>query len=189
MAKKDENLKYETSKKDNSAILGTLVGPCADIINPTRNGRNYSEELWEKTFNSEIVKEYFENGGIPGELGHPETRSETDIEKIAINMKEPPVKNKQGLLEGRWDILDTPNGRILKTLVDYGYKIGISSRGTGEVYSDDNTGDEYVDEDTYDLQAFDVVLLPAVKAARLTPVYESLGNKKQVLQTSIKRVT
>jgi len=188
MAKKDEKLTYVASEKNNSAILGTLVGPCADIINPTRNGRGYSEELWQKVFNSDVVKEHFENGGIFGELGHPADRSETDMEKIAICMKEAPKKNNKGLLMGKWDILNTPNGRILKTFVDYGYKIGISSRGTGDVFADDN-GNEQVDSDTYDFQAFDVVLLPAVKAARLTPVVESVGKKtfKQALNEALEQ--
>lgn len=188
MAKKDEKLTYVAPDKNNSAILGTLVGPCADIINPTRNGRGYSEDLWQKVFNSDVVKEHFENGGIFGELGHPADRSETDMEKIAICMKEAPKKGNNGLLMGKWDILDTPNGRILKTLVDYGYKIGISSRGTGDVFADDN-GNEQVDSDTYDFQAFDVVLLPAVKAARLTPVVESVGKKtfKQALNEAFEQ--
>lgn len=180
---KKEEFTYEAPQpvKAKKGVLGTLVGPCADIINPTRNGRKYDEGVWEKAFNNEIVKEYFEAGGIFGELGHPADRSETDPEKIAICMPEPPVKNDKGLLVGRWDILDTPNGRILKTLVDYGYKIGISSRGNGEVY-EDLDGQEHVDEDTYDFQAFDAVLLPAVKAARLDLVKESLDTKKTLKQ-------
>lgn len=181
MGVKKEELEYVKASNSNSAVLGTLVGPCADIINCTRNGRKYSEKLWEKVFQDEIVKEYFEAGGIFGELGHPVGRDETDMEKIAICMKNPPVKGKNGLLEGRWDILDTPNGRILKTLVDYGYKMGISSRGTGDVYEDID-GQETVDEDTYNFQGFDAVLLPAVKAARLTAVHESLDGRKPLRQ-------
>lgn len=188
---KKEDLTFTPSENNNPAILGTLSGPCADIVNPTRNGRKYDETLWEKVFNSEIVKEYFEAGGIFGELGHPADRTETDMEKIAICMKEPPVKGKNGLLEGKWDILNTPNGRILKTLIDYGYKIGISSRGSGDVY-EGMDGIEHVDEDTYDFQAFDAVLLPAVKAARLHSVTESLNNRKsfrQALSEALKTST
>ena len=96
-------------------------------------------------------------------------------------MPKPPYKNKDGLLMGEWDILDTPCGRILKTLVDYGYKIGISSRGSGDVY-EDMDGNECVDADTYDFQGFDAVILPAVKAARLTPVTEELSKKKTLQQ-------
>ena len=42
---KMEDFKYKKATKANSAILGTLEGPCADIINGTRNGRKYSDEL------------------------------------------------------------------------------------------------------------------------------------------------
>ena len=45
-------------EKQRRGILGRLYGPCADIINVTRNGRRYGDELWEKVFNeNEIVKE------------------------------------------------------------------------------------------------------------------------------------
>lgn len=100
METRKEDLAF-TSSKNNPAILGTLTGPCADIIHPTRNERLYSDKLWENVFNNEIVKEYFEAGGVFGELGHPADRSETDMEKIAICMPEPPTKDKNGLLMGR----------------------------------------------------------------------------------------
>ena len=175
--KKNEDLTFIPAEENNPAILGKLQGPCADFIHPTRNGRKYSKDLWKKVFNDEIVKETFANGGVMGELGHPEDRSEIDMEKVAIIMPEPPKENDKGELIATFDILNTPNGRILKTLVDYGYKIGISSRGTGDVYSDGD-GTEVVDEDTYDFVCFDAVVLPAVKSARLSPVTEALKKDK-----------
>lgn len=154
-------------------ILGELYGPCADFINPTRNGRKYSNQLWEKVFSDPIVKESFANGGIFGEAMHPADRTELDVEKIAICMPEPPKKNDKGQLMAKFHILNTPCGRILKTLCDYGYKIGISSRGTGDTFINSN-GEEEVDPDTYQFQCFDAVICPSVKAARLTLVNESL---------------
>ena len=189
MNDRKENLTYDAKPKK-KGVLGTLEGICADCINGTRNGRKYSDKLWKKAFNDPVVQEHFKCGGIFGCLGHPpEDISEPDLfEKIAICMPEPPVEGNDGKLRGRWDILDTPNGRILKCLCDYGYKIGISSRGSGETYTEYD-GTESVDPDTYDFQAFDAVLLPAVKAARLSLVTESLDqNKKsfkQALQESI----
>ena len=177
--KKNEALKLDDTVKQNErgqVILGRLEGPCADFLNPTRNGRMYDETLWEKVFSNPIVNEYFESGGIPGELDHPTDRLETCSEKIAIMMPEKPTKDKNGNLIAKFDILDTPNGRIAYTLAKYGYKLGISSRGGGDIYEDAN-GQEHVNEDTYDFQGFDLVLLPAVKAARLKMV-ESLQNGK-----------
>lgn len=178
-----EQLKYDssvTSDKHGKAILGVLEGPCADFVNATRNGRLYSQELWEKVFDNPLIKEQFECGGILGELDHPEGRDEIDTSKVAICMPEAPHKNSKGQLVARFDILDTPNGRIAKTLCDYGYKFGISSRGTGDV-TEDLAGNEVVDPDTYDFKCFDLVLLPSVKAARMK-VVESLNTKKSLKQ-------
>jgi hypothetical protein len=62
-------------------ILGQLVGPCADFINPTRNGRGYGEELWEKVFDNPIVNEKIDNKCFFGELGHPAEREE-DVRRV-----------------------------------------------------------------------------------------------------------
>ena len=182
-----EELKYDSSAKvssKGSAILGRLTGPCADTINPTRNGRKYSDELWEKVFKDPLVKEQFSNGGIFGEMNHPADRDEVDLTQVCVCMPEPPKKHNKGELIASWDILDTPNGRILKTLCDYGYKLGISSRGSGEVQTDFD-GNESVDPDSYQLNAWDIVLIPAVKSARLDYVTESVNNKKTLKQALV----
>jgi hypothetical protein len=62
-----------------------------------------------------------EKGGIPGELDHPEDRTEIDSSKIAIIMPEAPKKNDKGQLVAYFDILDTPNGRIAYQLAKYGF--------------------------------------------------------------------
>nr|DAH43767.1 MAG TPA: Prohead core protein serine protease [Caudoviricetes sp.] len=175
--------------KKGEAILGVLEGPCADVINPTRNDRQYDEELWDRVFKDDIINEYFSCGGILGELDHPSDRTETDTSKVAICMPEKPKRGKDGKLYARFDILDTPNGRIAYTLAKYGYKLGVSSRGDGDVYEAFD-GKEHVDPKTYSLKAFDLVLLPAVKAARLT-LKESVGNKtfKQALKESLDSAT
>lgn len=187
---RNEDFTYQKLKPEEmkaKGILGRLVGPCADFINPTRNGRKYSEELWERVFEDPIMKERIESGVCFGELGHPVDREETDMEKIAVCLREVPKKNKEGQLVAVFDILDTPNGRILKTLCDYGSKIGVSSRGTGDLIGDE------VDPETYDCQGWDVVLIPAVKAARMEYVTESLDPKntklKQALCESLNNAT
>jgi len=128
----NEEFEYQRlspEEQKSRGILGRLVGIAADFINPTRNGRKYSEKLWENVFNDPIMKEKIANRCCFGELGHPADRTETDMEKIAICLAEQPVKGKDGKLRAVFDILDTPNGRILKSLCDYGCNIGISSRG------------------------------------------------------------
>ncbi len=164
-------------EQEKRGILGRLVGIIADFKNPTRNGRKYSEELWDKTFSNPIMIEKIENRCLFGELGHPVDRTEIDMEKIAICMAEVPKKGSDGKLYGVFDILATPNGRILKTMCDYGCKIGVSSRGCGDTV-EDYDGTESVEPDSYDCECWDAVLLPAVKSARPKYVTESLTNEK-----------
>lgn len=176
MAKQNEELTLNDKVKfDNKggSILGVLEGPVADCIHSTRNGRHYSEKLWENVFNNPLVQEQFKNGGIVGELDHPVDRDDICTEKVAVIMPEPPVK-KDGQYYGKFNILDTPCGRIVHTLAKAGFRFGVSSRGTGDV-------DEYTDEvdpSTYEFTCFDVVLLPAVESARMKLVTEGLETNK-----------
>ena len=176
MAKQNEELTLNDKVKfDNKggSILGILEGPVADCIHSTRNGRHYSEKLWENVFNNPLVQEQFKNGGIVGELDHPVDRDDICTEKVAVIMPEPPVK-KDGQYYGKFNILDTPCGRIVHTLAKAGFRFGVSSRGTGDV-------DEYTDEvdpSTYEFTCFDVVLLPAVESARMKLVTEGLETNK-----------
>jgi hypothetical protein len=175
--KKNETFQYQKLTPEEMAkkgILGRLIGPCADFINPTRNGRNYTEELWENVFKDSLIQEKIKNGVCFGELGHPTDRTETDMTKIAVSLREAPKKNDKGQLIAYFDILDTPNGRILKTLCDYGSTIGISS-----------SGNEVVDPSTYEFECWDVVLIPAVETARLQYVTESLDSGKKTLKTAL----
>ena len=184
-----QELKFKTldkEYKDSHGVLGRLWGPVASFAAPTRNGRHYSQDLWEKLFNSDLIKERFQNGGIFGELCHPDYE-DVNMEKIAIVMPEPPVKDNKGDLIAYVDIVDTPCGRIAYQLAKYGYKFGISSRGTGDIIEDYN-GNEEVDPDTYQLNAFDLVEIPAVESARLSFV-ESLDTNKKYGKTLKQRLT
>lgn len=179
-------LKFKDLSEEEKAkrgILGTLYGPIASIVKSTRNGRKYPDEVWEKVFSNSITQEMLSNGGIPGELDHPTDRTETCSEKIAIMMPEAPKKDKAGHLVARFDIIDTPNGRVAYALARYGFKFGISSRGTGDTF-EDYDGGETVDADTYDFQAFDLVLLPACEDARLK-LAESFDTRKKNLSKAL----
>lgn len=175
---KKDLLKYDGSinKSDKGeVILGRLTGPVAEFIAPTRNDRMYDESTWDAVFKKPLVKEMFESGGLLGELNHPEDRLETDLSKVCVCMPSPPEKADDGSLVASFDILDTPNGRIVATLAKYGYKLGVSSRADGDVYEGWD-GKDHVNPDTFDLKGFDIVLIPAVKKARLS-LEESLRSK------------
>ena len=168
-------------EKERRHILGRWYGPIATCNESTRNGRRYNKELWERALNDELFHEKIANKCLFLELGHPADREETDMSKVCACIPEMP-KIINGDLCACVDILDTPNGRILKTLCDYGFIPGVSSRGSGDVMPNND-----VDPETFFLETFDCVAIPAVKKARLS-MCESLDknstNLKQALTES-----
>lgn len=184
---KREDLRFDDTVKVNNrgeAILGRLYGPVAEFIAPTRNGRMYDEDTWDKVFKKPLVVEMFEAGGLLGELNHPEDRLETDLSKVCVCMPEVPKKDKSGVLTAYFDILDTPNGRIVETLAKYGYKLGCSSRADGDVF-EGYDGVDHVNPDTFELKGFDIVLLPSVKKARLALAESLQKDLKQALKEQL----
>lgn len=166
-------------EKTSRHILGRLYGPIATSKENTRNGRKYNKELWENALNDPLMGEKIKYKSLFLELGHPlDGREETIMANACACIPEMP-KIVDGDLIAYVDILDTPNGRILKTLCDYGFVPGISSRGTGDVIGDE------VDPNTFNLETWDIVQLPAVESARLTPVNESLNPNIAKLRTAL----
>lgn len=162
------NLVEEPKKQKYKGVIGTLKGIFADMNHPTRNGRQYSKACWEQALNSDDIKEKLETRTMFGELDHPAERLETLQERAAIITTKLEMNNKDGLVMGEADILDTPFGRILKTFIDAGVKVGISSRGAGEETIKE--GVNQIVPDTFYLETFDIVSMPAVKSARLSLV-------------------
>lgn len=158
------SLRLTESKTPKKGCLGRLEGVCADFKNPTRNGRKYPLGLWKKVFEDSLFKESLENKTLFGELDHPEDRFEPLISEACVVMTDYKIDENAGLIYGGFDILDTPKGRILKNILDYGSVVGVSSRGQGDII--ESVDGECVDEDSYEFACFDVVSTPAVAKAR-----------------------
>lgn len=186
----------ESNKTMHPGCLGTISGPCADYKNPTRNGNFYSRKLWENVFNDDIVKECLKDRTLIGELDHPgDGRLETKATNACIVMTGYNFNDDEGLMYGTFDILDTPFGRVLKSLLDYGCKIGVSSRGEGDVTISEMNGNDVsvVDEDNFEFVTFDAVVVPAVKKAK-PALQEGISREKvtslvESLQKEVKSAT
>lgn len=165
-------------EKASRHILGRLWGPIATTKEKTRNGRGYNAELWQKALADEIFLEKVANKSLFLELGHPVDREETDMRMVCACIPELP-KVIDGDLYAYVDILDTKDGQLLKTLCDYGFVPGISSRGSGDIMTD---GD--VDPETFFLETWDIVQLPAVKKARLS-IVESMKKDNNKLYKAL----
>lgn len=150
-------------------ILGKLKGIIASARESSRNGRKYTEEFWDKKFNSDLFKEGLENRVFAAACYHPDDEEEYSQihldDRAAVILTD--VK-KQGLdYIGTFDILPTQAGQCVRNLLDVGVVFGVSSRGLADY--DTAVYDSNV-ADNYDLITFDLVAFPGVKSCRLHEV-------------------
>ena len=174
----------ESVKVDGKNYLGKLAGIGADFKNPTRNGRLYPLKLWQNVENSDDFKEGMATHTIFGENDHPEDRIDTSIKEISIVLTKYEIRENEGVVWTEFDILDTPQGRILKSILDYGSQIGVSSRGLGDEIVEG--GETIIDPDTYVFYAWDAVVMPAVISAR--PSVVESANRSTLKESFAKEI-
>jgi hypothetical protein len=133
-------------------------GEFARTDKATANKRFYKESLW----NREIGKlaEGMSDRRVYGELDHP-SDGRTKLTRVSHLMTGLRVEGNQVI--GEAEVMDTPNGRILKAIMDSGGKVGVSSRGFGSTKTLSD-GTEEVQED-FVLHTFDFVADPATRTA------------------------
>lgn len=143
----------------NVYLSGTMMQ--ADIAN--RNGRNYPLAEITRAVQSaqKIIKEH---NGIFGELDHPQSL-QINLERISHVITEMSMVGTNAV--GKAKILGTPMGEIGKELIKSGVKIGVSSRGAGQV----NEGGAVSD---FNFITVDLVATPSAPGAMPEAVYESL---------------
>lgn len=136
------------------------------IVN--RNGRIYMENsvLQHLGYLRDMIKE--NNGRILGELDHPEGRFEVSMKEASHMITDLWYDQKTNCVMGRLEVLDTPNGKTLKSLIEAGYPLYVSSRAAGDV--DPKTKEVEIAQ----IFTYDVVCTPGFKEARLERVNESL---------------
>lgn len=144
----------DENKLKDSVILGTFEGECADADITNLNGLDITRPVWENVFNSDDFKQGIELGWYIGFLGHPEDPNCMDFRNACIVMTDGRIDN-DGKVYGKFNLIDTPVGRIVKSFIDGGVTFGISVRGAGDV--DNNS----VDPDTFVFKGFDLVSFPA----------------------------
>ncbi len=105
---------------------------------------------------------------VLGELDHPEELS-INLDRVSHIIEEMDMNGKDG--HGKLKIIPTPTGNIVKTLLQSGAKLGVSSRGSG------NVGDNgYVSD--FEIVTVDIVAQPSAPNAYPRTIYESLFNMR-----------
>lgn len=142
-----------------------LNGICiqGDIRNA--NQRVYSsQEIGKavKTLNEQIAGGY----SVLGEVDHPQDLR-INLDRVSHMITKMWMDGPNGY--GKLKIIPTPMGNIIKTMLESGVKLGVSSRGSGEVDGNGNV-------QGFEIITVDVVAQPSAPGAYPTPVYEHLMN-------------
>jgi len=131
-----------------------------------RNGRVYPKEVMQKEVNR-YVKEFVEKDRAFGELGHPDGPT-INLDKVSHLITK--LEEDGNNFVGRAKILSTPNGQIVRNLIDDGAKLGVSSRGLGSL--EEKGGAQYVKNDFQLATAGDIVADPSAPEAFVNGIME-----------------
>lgn len=135
---------------------------------PSRNKRSYGGETWPNALAKPEVKRMLENGLMFGTVGHAD-KSMDDLvreNKVAIRTTGLTFNRQTGIGEGKYEVLDTELGRIVKTLYDTGSKFYVSTKAIGEYKGEDSEGNQKVDPDKFHLKRVDLVCDPGFLQAQ-----------------------
>lgn len=150
--------------EDNRASGGRLIlrGPMQRAEAPNQNKRIYPRRVLQREFEN-YMKAVRESRAM-GELDHPDT-STVSLEKVSHVVREMAWDGDTWV--GAIEVLSTPCGKILESLIDSGVTLGISSRGVGST-SKTGAGLDLV-EDDFTLVCFDMVAEPSTHGAYMLP--------------------
>jgi len=144
-----------------------IEGIFAQAERPNRNGRSYPLPVMEKAVGN-YTKDFVGNGRAVGELNHPDGPT-INLDKVSHLITDMNWKGND--VVGRAKILDTPNGKIVKNLLDGGVKLGVSTRGMGSL---EKCNDVMVVKDDYILNAVDIVQDPSAPGAFVNGIMEGV---------------
>jgi len=118
-----------------------------------------------KTLNDQIQSGY----SVLGEVDHPDDLK-VNLDRVSHMITQMWMEGPNGY--GKMKILPTPMGNLVRTMLESGVKLGVSSRGSGNV--DDYSGKV----SDFEIITVDVVAQPSAPGAYPTPVYEHLMNSR-----------
>lgn len=131
------------------------------------NGRVY--EVKEISKAVESINDKIRKGfSVLGEVDHPEDLK-INLDRVCANIKRMWMDGPNGF--GKLQILPTPMGNLVRAMLESGVKLGVSSRGQGNVDRNGKVSD-------FEIVTVDIVAQPSAPNAYPTPVYEGVKNMR-----------
>jgi hypothetical protein len=162
-----EEVSYIVEAKDDGSKNYTIEGVFAQAEQTNRNGRIYPKPILEQAVHKYVTEQVKTQRAV-GELNHP-AGPIINLDKVSHRITE--LKWKGNDVVGKALILDTPNGKIVKGLLDGGVKLGVSTRGMGTLES--KNGVNMVKGD-YIMSTVDIVQDPSAPSAFVNGIMEGV---------------
>ena len=132
-----------------------------------RNGRLYPVDTLSREVNR-YNESFIQKGRALGELGHPDGPT-VNLDRVSHKITS--LKQEGNNFRGKAQLLDTPMGKIAKSLIGEGVTLGVSSRGVGSL-REDRSGCKVVGEDFMLATAADIVADPSAPDAFVSGIME-----------------
>jgi hypothetical protein len=161
-----EDVKYLTEETKDGKKNYMIEGIFLQSNRKNRNGRIYPKDILQREA-ARYTANYINQKRAFGELGHPDTPT-INLDRVSHMIQS--LKEDGDNYIGRAKILDTPYGKIVKSLIDEGAKLGVSSRGLGSLKS--HSGANMVQDDFYLATAADIVADPSAPDAFVRGIRE-----------------
>lgn len=145
-----------------------MSGICIQGNVKNHNQRIYPVHEIENAVNT-LQESISQQGGVLGEVDHPDSLT-INLDRVSHMIVDIKMQGPNGI--GKLKVLPTPMGQLVRTMIENGVRLGVSSRGSGNV--DDYTGKV----SDFEIITVDVVATPSAPQAYPTPMYESIMNKK-----------
>ena len=136
------------------SVLGKYAGEALDTTITNLNGMDITDEVIANVLDSDEYRRGIDNRWFIGYLGHPADPLCQEFQNACITLTDMELRD-DGKVYAEFDLLNTPVGRIVKTMQDAGIVFGVSIRGAGDVVGG------VVDPDTFMFRGFDLVAFPA----------------------------
>lgn len=160
-----EAVKVITEEKNGVKSL-YITGPFLVGETKNRNGRVYPMQTLVREMNR-YSEEYIQKNRAFGELGHPDTPS-INLDRVSHMITS--LQQEGKIIVGKAKILETPMGKIAKSLMEGGATLGVSSRGMGSLK--EVNGVNVVQDDYYLATAADIVADPSAPGAFVQGIME-----------------
>lgn len=150
----DPKIIKEQKEQGQSLVMKGILQK-AETLN--QNGRVYPRNILEREIRN--YQKFIQENRALGELDHPDS-SVVELKNASHNIKEAYMEGN--VVYGTVEILNTPSGKILQSLVESGVTLGISSRGVGSTRTE---GNMQIVQDDFQLICWDFVSEPSTPGA------------------------